>query len=469
MKKHLVKAAALVAALSMSVTLFAGCGSNETAKDEQGRTILTVGNWPDKEGTALNNINARKARFEEANPDVVVDPDYWAFDRKTFSAKAAGGQLPTVYTAQFTDVSEIIGSGYSADLSEVLSKRGYDGMFNEDILELIADEDGKIYAFPTTSYILGLAVNTEIFEQAGLMEEDGTPKQPKDWNEVAEFAVQIKEKTGNPGFVFPTSGNSGGWIFTSLAWSYGVDFMEKDSNGNWQATFNTPECAEALQYIKDLKWKYDVLPANTLVDYAEMYKVFATGGAGMLISAGDGPSRVYSYGMTPDQFGIVATPKGPKAHVTLLGGDVICVKNNATEEQIDAAIRWIETTYSYQLTDEYKQNQTQSIDRALENGQLVGVKNLSPWSENAESLNWLNSMRDSKANSNPNHVRLYNEFVLDCPAEIRPEEPVCAQELYQTLDKCIQEVLTDENADCAEVIAKAAADFQANYLDNITY
>ncbi len=87
----------------------------------------------------------------------------------------------------------------------MLSKRGYDGMFNEDILELISGENGEIYAFPINSYVLGLAVNTELFEQAGLLEEDGTPKQPKDWNEVAEFAVQIKEKTGKPGFVFPTS------------------------------------------------------------------------------------------------------------------------------------------------------------------------------------------------------------------------------------------------------------------------
>ncbi len=469
MKRNLVKAAAVSAVLAMSVTLFAGCGGNKTAKDDQGRTILRVGGWPDKEGTSLDNMNARKEAFEKANTDVVIEPDYWSFDRKTFAAKAAGGQLPTVYTAQFTDLPEIIASGYSADLSKVLSKRGYDGMFNESILDLISDDEGKICAFPIASYALGLAVNTELFEQAGLMEEDGTPKQPKTWDEVAEFAVQIKEKTGKPGFVFPTSSNVGGWIFNPVAWSYGVDFMEKDSDGKWQATFDTPECAEALQFIKDLKWKYDVLPANTIVDYGEMYKVFATGGAGMLISAGDGTRSVVSYGMTPDQFGIVAFPEGPKKHVTLLGGDVVCVKEDATEEQIDAAVRWIESQYNYKLTDDYKENQTRSIDKALSDGQLIGVKHLSPWSMKAESLSWLNGMYDSKANSNPNHVKLYNDFVLDCPAEIRPEEPVCAQELYQTLDGCIQEVLTNKDADCAKLLKQAVADFQSNYLDNLTY
>ena len=93
----------------------------------------------------------------------------------------------------------------------------------------------------------GIKYNTELFEQAGLMEADGTPKQPKDWYELADFAVQIKEKTGKSGFMFPTANNVGGWMFTALAWSFGTDFMEQDENGDWKATFNTPECAEALQ------------------------------------------------------------------------------------------------------------------------------------------------------------------------------------------------------------------------------
>ena len=78
-------------------------------------------------------------------------------------------------------------------------------------------------------------------------------------------------------------------------------------------------------------------------------------------------------------------------------------------------------------------------------------------------------MIDKYANSNINHVKLYNDFVADCPAKIQPEEPVCAQELYGILDNCIQEVLTNKDADCATVLEKANSDFQANYLDNVDY
>ena len=72
--------------------------------------------------------------------------------------------------------------------------------------------------------------------------------------------------------------------------------------------------------------------------------------------------------------------------------------------------------------------------------------------------------------SDLNHVKLYNDFVADLgDCKLHPEEPVCAQELYGILDNCIQAVLTDKNADCAELLKKANSDFQQNYLDNLDY
>lgn len=455
-------------AAAMAAGAASGCSGSGGDKDAQGRTTISVGNWPSKEGTELDTFNARKAAFEENNPDVAVEPDTWAFELKTFYAKAAGGQLPTVYLTHYTEMPQIMEAGYSADITDAISSRGYDGKFNQKILDVVS-KDGRVYAFPYEAYILGLACNTELMEAAGLMEEDGTPKQPKDWYELADFAVKIKEATGKAGFVFPSSGNNGGWIFMPVAWSFGVDFMEQDENGAWKATFNTPEAAEALQYIKDLKWKYDVLPSNTLIDGTEYYKTFATGNAGILIAAGDIPRRLTQYGMQPDQVGMMAMPEGPQRYVTLLGGNVYCVSNEATEEQIDASLRWIETTSSYNATDDYKTNTDKDINTKLEEGQLIGIKSMSPWSEQAESLTYLNNLIDEKANSNPNHVKLYNEFVENCPAEIQAEEPVCAQELYGILDSCIQEVMTDENADCAAILEKANSDFQQNYLDNLDF
>ena len=467
-KRIFVKAVSLLSAVVMMSSVFAGCAKDTSDKDEQGRTIISVGGAPSTPGLQGDTFTPRKDAFEKNNPDVVIEPDTWVYNLKTFYAKAAGGQLPTVFDSAFTEIPQVVDAGYAADLTEVLKKRGYDGMFNEKIIETVT-RDGKIYSMPRNAYVLGLACNIELFEKAGLLESDGTPKQPKNWDEVTEFAVKIKETTGVPGLVLTTANNAGGWIFTNIAWSFGTDFMEKDKDGKWKATFDSKECAEALQWVKDLKWKYDVLPSNTLIDNGEVRKVFGTESAAMFISAGNIPPLCVQYGMDVDKIGMMALPAGPKRHVTLFGGGVSFVSEGATEDQIDACVRWYESLYNYKVTDEYKKNKENEMKRQLDEGQLIGIKGMSVWSSKSETNRFENELIDKYANSNPNHVRLYNEFVANCPAEIQAEEPVCAQELYAILDSCIQAVLTNKNANPAEILKKANADFQANYLDNLTY
>ena len=94
---------------------------------------------------------------------------------------------------------------------------------------------------------------------------------------------------------------------------------------------------------------------------------------------------------------------------------------------------------------------------------------MSVWNNESEAVKYERQLIDENTNTNPNYVKLYNEFATNCPCEIRAEEPVCAQELYAILDTCIQEVLTNKNADCASILEKANSDFQSNYLDNLTY
>lgn len=448
--------------------VFNGCGNKATDKDDQGRTMIYVSPWPANQGKELDAMNERKNKFESNNPDVVVLGDTWKFDLKTFYPKAAAGRLPTIYNANFTEASQIIAAGYSSDITDVLEKHGILDKFSKQILDIVS-KDGRVYAFPTNVYALGMGCNIDMFEKAGLMEPDGTPKQPKDWNEVAEFAVKIKEATGKPGLVLPTSANNGGWIFTPIAWSFGVNFMEKDSDGKWHATFDCPEMVEALQWVKDLKWKYDVLPANSLIDNTEYYKTFCTGNAGMLICT-DSTDQAISYDMKAEQLGMLAMPSGPKKHVTLMGGYLHVISNKATDDQIEAATKWIETSFNYKLTDQYKESTDKTIDVKRSNGGLIGQNSMSVWNENAETVAYEREQQEKKANINLNHVKLYNDFISnlgDC--ELRPEEPVCAQELYGILDSCIQEILTNKDADISELVRKANKDFQENYLDNVDY
>lgn len=465
-KNKLTKIIALGMAATLSVSVLAGCGAEKGFRDEEGRLIVSVGGYPNKEGSHKENFDKKIVNFEAENPDIKIEPDTWIFDLQSFYAKAAGNQLPTTYTTNFTEIEQCIRAGYSADLSEAIKRTGYEGMLNKDILEIMSDGD-KIYGIPTDAYLLGIAYNVNMFEKAGLLEADGTPKQPKDWYEMAEFAVKIKEATGEAGMVVCSMNNVGGWLATPIMWSFGVDFMEQQEDGSWKATFNTPEAVEALQFIKDLKWKYDVLPANTLIDDPEQTKLYAADKAGMILSLAGNIGNFVQYDMDPDNIGFMAFPAGPKRHVTLLGGHAAQVGEGTPEENKDAVLRWLRFGNNYELTESYKTGVENDIKSKLENGWLVGVNDFSIWSDKAEARTYKEEQIAKNVNCNVNHVRLYNEFVADCPAEIQAEEPVCAQELYSIIDTCIQQVLTSKDADCKAIIEKACDEFQKNYLDNV--
>jgi len=162
-------------------------------------------------------------------------------------------------------------------------------------------------------------------------------------------------------------------------------------------------------------------------------------------------------------------PAGPEKHVTLITGEIWCISQAATEAQIDAGVRWLQTASNFEVTEEFKQTKQDEIAKKKESNQLIGVKLMNPWSKESEAYQYEHALIDENINIDPKQVKLYNDFVADCPAEIQAEEPVCCQELYETLGACMQELFTNKDADCAELLAKAAADFQSNYLDNVEY
>ena len=439
--------------------------SEKKSKDKDGKITISVGGWPDPEGDVLDKMNGYKEEFEKENPNITIVPDTWTFDLKTFYPKAETGTLPDLIDVYFSEIQNLTSADYIEDITEAAKEAGFYENINPKIRELVST-DGKMYAIPTSAYTFGLHYNVKLFEEAGLMNSDGTPKQPHDWYELAEMAKTIKETTGKDGFVMPTMNNVGGWIFTNIAWSFGVDFMEERRDGSWEATFDTPEAVAALQYIKDLKWKYDCIPSNILIDFSGMRELYATGQAAMLI---DSPNNMVStiYAMDPDDFGIMALPRGPKRYVALVGGRAyIVAKSKDSDKKADAALKWIDFKGDgYNIDSTKAAEMEKNIQDLLNRNGFIGVRDLYVWKENSEAVKLKNELIDKYCNINPNHVKLYNEFLLDSSVEFQPEESICAQELYGILDSCIQTVLSDKDADCAEIMNKANKDFQKNYLD----
>ncbi len=464
MKKRL-RLSALLLASAMLVTMGAGCKGKNSDVAEDGRVILTVGNWPSKEADpkGYERQEQKKEQFEKENPDIMIVEDEWAYDLQTFAAKAEGGTLPTIYQTHFTEAKKIIDGGYAADLTECAKKYGYYTAIDHNMLNEIS-RDGKMYLIPMSSYDLGIMMNTALFEEAGLVEEDGSPKIPQTFEELAQYAQIICEKTGKAGFVLPTSENMGGWIFTALAWNFGAKFMEETEDG-WKSTFNSPECVEALQFVKDLRWKYNAIPVNSNINAAEISKLIGTGQAAMSIAhAGQADACIKSYGMDPKKMGFAKMPAGPKDHVTMMGGAYYAIPNTATEKQIDAAFRWLLFNGAKPtLTDEEMERiENDYKSRKEEDNGVIGILGLSIWNDETQQRQFTKEMTAKYATIDLKNAATFND---KSGISYQIEEPMCAQDLYSLLDGCIQAVINDENADCAELLEKASSDFQTKFLD----
>lgn len=453
-------------AAAVSLAMLAGCQFGKESAKNGDIVEISIGDIPTEE----TNPKTRKialekfAEFEKNNPNIKITPDSYSFSPDTYTAMAEAGTLPTTYYLPFTQASLVIDMGYAADVTQALKKYNIYDQINDTILEKIS-RNGKIYLIPKTCYDSGLAFNMKVMKEAGLVNEDGTPKVPTTWEELAQTAKTIKEKTGKAGLVIPTTQGTGGWRFMPIAWSYGAKFEEK-VDGKWVAKFDSPECAEALQFIKDLKWKYDVLPANSLVDAEEVLKTLGTGGAGMTFLEPGQMSKCVSYGMNLEDVGFAQMPAGPKEHVTLLGGAYQVIRSDATEEQIDAVVQYLIQTgiLSTDLTEDAKENINGQIDLDIANNNVVGAETITPWKSDCPAALFRSQLIKERANINLNYVKLYNDKT---GIKFREEEPIATSALYRTLSSCIQEVLTNKDADCAKVLKDAAADFQKNQLDPI--
>ena len=97
-----------------------------------------------------------------------------------------------------------------------------------------------------------------------------------------------------------------------------------------------------------------------------------------------------------------------------------------------------------------------------ENGEIIGIKDLSIWKDSAEKQSFTDEMIDKYINIDPNHVKSYND---KAGIDYKVEEPMNAQDLYKLLDGCIQEILTNKDADAKSLLKTASDTFQSNFLD----
>lgn len=303
-----------------------------------GRPVtITVAEMPSADqAEALATWEATAQRFMELYPNVTIEGLELQYDIAAYTALIAGNQLPTLFRVYFTEPPKFIEQGAAADLTAYLETAGVIDVFNPAILAVMS-QDGQIYGVPKDAYALGLAYNIPMLEAAGF---DGPPET---WEELAEMAVALTDRENNvAGFAFINDGGGAtGWHFTNIAYGFGAssqDIIRDNGDGTYSAAFGEGATVDAMQFVHDLRWEYDVLPGATL-DWGSISEALISGRVAMTIYAGDQFNWVYTQFPDADltQFGYAAAPAGPNGRITLSGGNLWMVSGSATADEQEAA------------------------------------------------------------------------------------------------------------------------------------
>ena len=156
---RLMKTISLVLTLCLLLSaLPLGDASAEEAIDPNLTCTITLGNWP-----ADTAPEAEKALFEgykatmaKLYPNVTLVPDYYSYTLSNYVPMAKGGTAPSIFQPPFTDPQLLISQHLVGDVTDALEAYGVLDKFSPSYVEMLADENGRIYGLPRDGYVLGM-------------------------------------------------------------------------------------------------------------------------------------------------------------------------------------------------------------------------------------------------------------------------------------------------------------------------
>lgn len=401
-------------------------------------------------------------KLSDNNPGVVFEAKAYNFDgeQRLMDVDQFLGQGTIMSYTWSSGIVTLGREGKLADLSEALEKRGWTQYISETDRELLMDEDGKVYGIPCSRYALGLMCNKKLFEQAGLVDENGAVLAPQTWEELAQDAVLIKEKTGQAGLCLLAKDNAAAWHFSNIAWNFGLEeFCTGNADGSYTAHLDDPAAIAAMEFVKDLKWKYDVLTQDPeSEDYNTGYTHLKQGTAAMYIAGNDSTGMLAGADFEPDDLVLTAVPAGPQGDQhSLSGSGAIVISANADEEEIEAALDLVELLQKGpELSEEKKAQIDQRI--AAEVAQNIPAIPQFPVWNNEELQSYEENVLKEQGNISISATKEFFDAVKT-PGNLK-EEGDRASELYGEILNVMHQVLNDPDADVEALMKMANENYQ---------
>ena len=448
MKKRI---GAFLAALMMTASL-AACGKQETGKtDEQSKVtqsdIVTETNKTPTEQVELtlwatsrntDEFTAeREAAFEKANPGIKLNIVVKEGDPgNQFYSAVASGTAPDCILGSFTMMDKYISAGIVAPLNEYLEKWDETDKLDKAYLDMFK-RNGKYYGIPNQVMPMLFAYNKALFKDAGI----AAP--PKTWDEAIEYAKKIDTEDGQIAGYATLTAEWTEWFFQYYVWQAGGDLTKENADGTAELTFTDPAVIEAAKYYQRLASE-GVLPSDRTLKFGDLLDQFARGKIGMMPFAVDWVVDVANKGMDLDDLGLILPPAGPSGKsATAIAGECWVINANSSKAEQDAAWKYISFMTSYD-------------ERALFYENLASKGAIAP----------VTIPRTDMAITDFAELPLEWAPILSSVADIGRLEFYGKADFGSYVDRAVQKILTNPNADPKKEFAEVEAQARQEALDN---
>jgi multiple sugar transport system substrate-binding protein len=294
-------AVAGIAAAALFGSAACGSGFNDdssgTAQQSSGPANLQIliGSSGDAETKAVQDAAAKWAASSGNSATVTPAQDL----TQQLGQALAGGTPPDVFYVDASRFADYASVGALEPYGDKISKP-------EDFYESLRTAfsyDGKFYCAPKDFSTLALQINTDLWTKAGLTDADV----PTSWEQLTATAQKIKAKGQVPLALGDTRDRIGAFMVQAGGW-----LVSKDGK---QATADTPENLQALQYVKSLLASgYARYPKQ--LDAGWSGEAFGKGKAVMTIE-GNWIKGALQNDFPNVKYKVVPLPAGPKGQGTL--------------------------------------------------------------------------------------------------------------------------------------------------------
>ncbi|MBF6625962.1 sugar ABC transporter substrate-binding protein [Aerococcaceae bacterium zg-BR9] len=365
----------------ISLSVLSGCGAsndaeknNSSSKSNEEVSSLTFmfrGGEDEKKA-----YEAAIKKFEEAEKVsveiIATDADQYA---TKLQAAISGGNVPDVFYIEQSNLMAYVDNGVLLDITQYIEKSDFDlnnvWKYGSESYRYDGEKvgTGPLYGLPKDLGPFALGYNKDMFEKAGIELPD--PDKPYTWDQFLDVAKALTLDTDGDGKLDQWgTGFNINWSLQAFVWSNGGDFINESMD---KVTVDTPEFAEALQYLADLQNVHKVTPSISDAQTLDTYQRWMNGEIAFFPV---GPWDMSTYDKLPFEYDLMPWPAGKTGKsATWIGslGIGVSAKTKAPEKAAKL-VEYLSTS---------KEGQQQLVDAKIQIPNLIDMAN--DWASDTES------------------------------------------------------------------------------------